>query len=367
MIAKPILSTTAVAVALAVAGASAGCHRDTAPAPDARPEAARSRVRVRVRPVVTRPEPRGIEVSGVVEAIERVAIASEVPGRVVRVVAREGSGVAAGEVLVELDRERFAARRDVARADLAYARAQAVSARAHRQRIERLFERGSASRQALDDARAADAKSAAAVDRARAALEGAELELERTRIRAPRAGVVVDKSVAAGDTALPGRTLMVLEDRSRVEIVAAVPVEFAAGLGPGVEARLLPDGERRRAFTAPITRIVLSADPTARTVSVRFAVDDSRLRLVPGGFVRCLLPAGSDDVIRLPLRAVTRRGSIAFVHVVDADRRADRRLVEVGRQVDDEIEILSGVVPGELVVVASDGPLSDGAPVKVDE
>jgi hypothetical protein len=86
--------------------------------------------------------------------------------------------------------------------------------------------------------------------------------------------------------------------------------------------------------------------------------------LRPGQFGRLQLSAGGDETIFIPRRALVRRGQLDLVYVVNADNRAMLRLIRIGRQFPDRLEILAGLRENERVVIEGQRDLSDGDAVE---
>jgi len=188
-------------------------------------------------------------------------IAAEVQGRVLRVTHKAGERVGEGELLIELDpaglaaaREQALQARKAAEAGLQasgeavdLSRALLEEARAHRERTEKLQQSGSATAEALEQARARHAAARAGLAQAEsgvgaagaqlaqaaAALESAEIALGHARIQAPFAGVVTERTVEPGEIATPGRALLVLVDPAQLRVLAVAREDLAGALKPG--------------------------------------------------------------------------------------------------------------------------------------
>jgi RND family efflux transporter MFP subunit len=112
-----------------------------------------------------------------------------------------------------------------------------------------------------------------------------------------------------------------------------------------------------------VSEIAPSADPNSRTFLVKLD-----LPAVPGlragQFGRVAVPVGETSALYVPAPAVVQRGQMELVFIV-VNGHAQMRIVKTGKQVGDEVELVSGVDPGEPVVVDGSGNLVDGQPVTV--
>jgi RND family efflux transporter MFP subunit len=302
-------------------------------------------------------------------------LAAEVQGRVLRVARRAGERVAEGEVLVELESASFEAAREVAlqarkageaglqSASHAVELAQALleEARAHRERTESLLASGSATAEAAEQARARHAaaqaglaQSESSVSAARAqlasagaALDQSEIALARTRIGAPFAGVVSERTVEPGEIATPGRTLLVLVDPAQLRALAIAREELAGSLRPG--ARLEVEVPAAGVTLAGLVEeLVPRVDERSRALELRLALD-APPSCLPGMYARVRLARAERELVLVPAAALSRVGQLATLRVRAADGWR-RRYVSVGAlQGDGRIEVLAGLSGGETV------------------
>ncbi len=304
-----------------------------------------------------------LEATGSVEPWVRVSPGTKILGRVAAVAAREGDRVARGDLLVRLEDRDLKAAVDQARAAVGRAEAGLENARSQDARMEALHARGSVTDKMREDAATAGQVAEAALSEARAALAGAEATLAYTVIRAPRDGVVVERRVEPGDMATPGAPLLTLEDLSRVKVQVQVPEAAVMGLAPGAPATVRVDALEAD-FPAKVDRVWPAGDPASRTFRVELVLDNVESRLRSGLFVRARFPRGSRPALLVPAAALWQRGGLTGAYVLDGEGVARLRWVEPGRAHGEEVEILSGLAAGEVVVVDPPPALADGVPVR---
>lgn len=278
--------------------------------------------------------PQELSVLGQVISPALAQVAAQVPGRVSRTHVEAGDRVKAGDPLVTLSAQEFQAR-------AARAQAQLTQAGADYRRYQALLKEGAVSPQEFG-AMEARYKSAQAQAQEAAAFSG------YTVVKAPRAGVVGERRVNAGDPAQPGVPLVVLYDPECLQIEGEVNDSYRASLkiGQRIEAAVPAAGWRGEAALAEIFPL---SQPGSRTFKVRTG-NISHLGLVPGMFARLTLTLGETRGILIPLKAVHRVGQLTLVEVL-ADGQATRRQVQLGRTVGDRVEVLAGIKTGEKILL----------------
>lgn len=354
------------------------------PAPPAAAQGGRPPALVEVNPVREEPIAQTVPVVGRLVPREHGTVAAAIAGPVADLRIRVGQQVAAGEVLLVLARDLPEARLAQKRADQALEAARVRTAEAEvdlvRQELERLerLEGSSAfpkaayddKRQELVRRRSRVREAKAALDRARVQREMAEIELARTTIRAPYAGVVTARHASPGGYVRAGDPVATLVDDRRLELEADVPTDRLAGLAPGREVRFdLDDGSTHR---ASVRALVPDENPLTRTRPVRFVP-----RFAPdGGYGR---PAANQSVVvHVPIAArrtvasvhkdaVIRQHGRPLVYVVKGSpeaARAEARPIRIGEAVGGRFVVLEGLDAGDLVVVRGNERITPGQAVR---
>jgi multidrug efflux system membrane fusion protein len=285
---------------------------------------------------------------GTVTARITAQIAPKATGRILDIPVRAGDRVKRGQVLARLDETETQARLGQARAALAAAEAQAGRARADARRLQNLFDKEAATRQDLDAALAAARGADAQVREAREAIREAESRLGETVLRAPFDGMVVKRNQEPGDMALPGSPVLTLQQSRQLRIESAVPANCAGSIKIGDELKVRtanPEGE----FRAVVDEIQPAADPKTRTVLIKARLpEDSGVS--PGAFGWLYQTCGRNEVLLAPSAAVSRIGQLESVRLVVGDESRLRH-VRTGKSYDGQVEILSGLREGDVVVL----------------
>lgn len=303
-----------------------------------------------------------VEVTGTVEPWQRVSPGTKILGTIERFLVQEGDAVHAGQPLARIESRDLEAAVSQAQAAIAMAEARLDNARAWHQRIVRLQERGSATDKALEDAVAELRVAEAGLEQARADRATAGVTLEYARIDAPIDGWVTARRAEAGDMATPGMPLLVIEDLSRVKVVARVPEGALVGIAVGTPVQVRID-VLAGAYPGRIDAIVPAGDPASRTFAVKVHLDNADGRIRSGMFARVLLPGDSRPVLTVPTTAVVTRGQLQGVWTLE-DGLARIRWVRPGRLLGDRIEILSGLEPGDRYLPAPPPATVEGARIE---
>jgi RND family efflux transporter MFP subunit len=221
------------------------------------------------------------------------------------------------------------------------------------ERVSALLPKNAISRSEFEQAQARYEGAGAATDEAEHALSNAE-------VRAPFSGMITRKDMDPGDLAMPGKPLFAMEDFSRLRLETHVAESLAGSLKTGDKIRITVDTASVDT-EGVVSEISPSADVGSRTFFVKIDLPADPL-LRAGQFGRAHIPRGVHKALAVPETAVTQRGQMEIAFVV-RDGKACMRLVRTSRDDGGRVEILSGLEPGELLVVAPDTGLRDGDPV----
>jgi RND family efflux transporter MFP subunit len=287
------------------------------------------------------------EIMGSVVARNTADISTKVQSRVDRILVDIGSRVHQGDLLAQLDTREFEAK-------VQQARAMHEQASGDLARFQKLLAQNAATQQEFDGV-----KARATV--AEANLSEAETFLSYARIIAPFSGVVTRKMVDVGDLPFPGQPTFTLEESGAPRFVVTIAESSRRKITVGQSVAIsIPVIDTTVA--GRVEELSPSADPMSRTFTVKIglpALDQLR----PGQFGRLQLPAeneSDEETLFIPRSAWVRRGQLDLVYVVTPENKAMLRLVRIGRQLPDKLEILSGLRENETVVVSDQRDLLDG-------
>jgi RND family efflux transporter MFP subunit len=286
---------------------------------------------------------------GTVEAQREAVLSPRITARITAVHVRAGDAVDEGTVLVELDERDLESRLRQMRDRAAAARARLDEAERHFQRIRDLYERDVVSRADLDRAEADRDAAQAELARARDAVDEARTALSHATIQAPMTGRVIDRLAEPGDTARPGVPLLRIYDPGSLQLDAHVRESIAARLERGQSLNARIDAIDMN-LEVTINEIVPFAEAASRTFIVRAGLP-RHANLYPGMFGRLIIVTGSQQRIEVPAAAIERVGQLEFVRVV-TDQGPVRRHIRTGETTPDgRVEVMSGLVAGERIVI----------------
>ena len=394
--------TSATVVLLSIGLAASGCSKGESAQARGRDDTAKP---VKVEPVGEQTVIRSIEVVGTLAAVDEVTVSSEADGIVSRILHDLGDRVHAGDVLVELDREKAEYNLDQQRAALARTLAQygapdpqhlpafektpdVQKANADLAQAKQSFDRASAllkrtlvPQQTLDDAATAlQSKQAsydsslqnarnlqASIAAADAAMKLADRQLRDTYIRAPFDGYVQRRFVNLGQlvkgsgVAVPVMTVVRVDP---LRVTGEIPEKMVPWVAVGQPVEVHVDAYPDKTIAGKMSRISPAVNSATRAFPFEALVPNDGALLKPGTFARLSLRTNkADRVLTLPYAALQYRYGVNRVFVLKGDRLVAKEL-KVGERLGDRIEIVSGVEAGEPVAMTDVDKLVDGQPAK---
>jgi RND family efflux transporter MFP subunit len=186
---------------------------------------------------------------------------------------------------------------------------------------------------------------------AKAGLAQANTMFSYTRIRAPFDGIVTEKRVDPGALASPGMPLLTVEKSGRFRLEATLDETNLRSVKPGEPVTVLLDAVSSQRFTGKVIEAVPAADPGSRTFLVKIELPPNP-GLRSGLFGRAYFTRGQRESLVVARTAVVDRGQLQGVFVVGPDKIAELRYVTLGKPQGDGIEVLSGLQPGDQVILA---------------
>lgn len=303
-----------------------------------------------------------ISATGKVVCGQESAVASPVASKAVKVLVQEGQTVPRGSLLVVLDGRDASNRINADTAMAGEAQAKVEQAERALQTTKKIYDVGGVSLSALQDAELQVTVARAAEKKAASEVRSAALFLERFKILAPFAGIIVKKSVQAGDVVASGAPLLVLADMSRREIEVAVDESDAGSLQVGQEVEVSCEALANRTWKEKILRIdpAVHRDGTANTLKTHVSLRKNlpELRLGQQLDVKIKI-AEKKDVVKLPFDAVMLRDGKKQLATV-RDGKVHFEPVVTGLEDATAVEILSPVRLDAEVILSEGKTLREG-------
>jgi membrane fusion protein (multidrug efflux system) len=306
-----------------------------------------------------------VEAIGTLKPFEEVIISSEVDGIVMNVKVSEGSPVAKGMTLVEINETDY--RLEVRRAEASSRQTEAslANAKLEYERKSALYKEELVTKQQFDDISARLALAEGDLDRAKASLSLAKEKLAKTKIRSPLQGAVRDKKVTTGDYVKNGSQLLWIVKSDPIKLSFTVPEKEVGKLKTGQDVMFKVDSFPDKEFTGRLSTIYPSLEEKTRTLQVEALVPNRDAKLKPGLFAKVTLYTGpSRDLVVVPITAVLYEDSLVKVFIAEGDR-AKEKPVKIGSKYGEYLEIVEGLQKGETVVVVGQNNLAEGVKINV--
>ena len=349
-------------VLLCLALGLAACSRTTG-------ETAKTRgddtIPVTVAPVTSVPLDRSISIIGTLFAKDEATVAAQVEGQVEKTRVDFGDRVTTDQELALIDTTAYEAQARQSAANVAKAKASALNAEQNLKRVQDLQKDKISSASDLDKAVADAEQARAEVKATEAAAAIAQLNLERSHVRAPFDAAVAERIASAGDYLKIGAPLFRIVNDAVLKFIFQVPERSASFVTKKLPVQFSVDNYPGETFTGTVYLISPSVSTASRAFGVGALVTNTDFRLKANTFAR-----GSLTLERavpspmIPLEAVVSFAGVTKVFVVEGTV-AHSRVVKVGRIQDGRQEILEGLKPGELVVVSGQSRLSEGLRVSI--
>lgn len=304
--------------------------------------------------------------SGSLVAERTAQIRAEVPGSVVQVFHDPGARVAQGTSLAKIDDRAINDAFLSARSGLTAAQNAAEIAQRELERAEKLIAVGAIADRELENVRRAELTARTMRDDARARLASAQKQLDATNVLAPYSGVVSERMVNPGDVVAPGSSLFTLVDPATMRLEAAVPAEQLSMVRLGAPVRFTVTGYQGRTFEGRISSINPSADPQTRQVRLFVRIPNAGNQLVAGLFAEGRVASESRETLTVPEIAVDVRGLTPTVLRLK-NGRTEKVDVTLGARdaATERLEILTGVMVGDTLLVGPALGISPNTPLKV--
>jgi membrane fusion protein (multidrug efflux system) len=292
-----------------------------------------------------------LSTTGTVRANEDVELVAEIAGKVAAIHFKEGSRVAANQLLLEIDDTQLAAERERAAYRLSLAERS-------EERQRRLREDGLTSQEEYDFA-------LNELNVLKAELELAEAHLVKTRIRAPFSGIIGLRNVSLGTYLTPQTRIATLQDVNPVKVDFSVPEKYVRHVRPGATIQFRTKGSDRL-HVGTVVAIEPLVDLETRSLTVRARSPNPDGALVPGAFADVEIEVRRiEDALAVPSRAIIPELGGKKVFVCEGGQ-AQPRPVKTGLRTAELVEVTEGLEPDDRVIVTAIQRLRPGLPVDVE-
>lgn len=293
-----------------------------------------------------------ITATGTIRAFKENHIGPASPGRINKIYVEVGDKVKKGDILVQMDRTQ-----------LQQVQVQFETLKQNMERMDTLLNIGSISKQKHEQLKAQ-------YDITKTNLDFLS---ENTRLVAPINGIITGKYQNDGEifsmapNPMIGKAAIVsVMQINPLKVFINVSESYFPEIKEGMKAKIRLDIYPEEEFTGKIYLIHPTIDPMTRTFTIEIIMDNNSLRLRPGMFARIELTMGKKSANLVPSLAVLKQTGTNDRYVfIYKDGKAIRKIVQIGRLYDDQIEVKSGIDPGENLIISGQRRLLDGTPVEV--
>ena len=311
---------------------------------------------------------------GTVTSLATVTIKSQISGYLQKIDFKEGDEVKQGDLIAQIDPRPYEATLAQARGQLARDEAQLKGAQVDLTRYENLAKQNAVPHQTLDTQVALVAQYQGTVEADRGTVKSAEVNLAYCRIVSPINGRVGLRQVDLGNYVTPSDSngIVVITQLEPISVLFTLPEDNLQAVAKRLkEGAALPTAAYDRSGINKLAEGSLQTfdsqiDPTTGTIKLRAQFENDKRTLYPNQFVNIrLLLDTHKDATTMPTAGVQRGVPGTFVYLVNADSTVSVRPVKLGVTEGDRVEVLSGLAPGDRIVVDGADKLREGAKVVV--
>jgi RND family efflux transporter MFP subunit len=307
--------------------------------------AQQAKPQVKIAKVTSEDIPQTETYTATVESDVKNDIAPNTPYRIEKIYVDVGDNVRQGQVLVQLDAS-----------NLQQLKLQVENQKIEFNRTSQLYQVGGASK--------------AEYDNAKLQLDVLSTQLKQlmqnTQLTAPISGVVTARNYDSGDMYSQGQPVLTIEQTNPVKVMVNISEVYYKKVFKGMPVDIELDAYEGETFYGKVTIVYPTVDQSTHTFPVEVTINNSGQRVRPGMFARATVNFGDKNHVLVPDEALVKQIGAGDRYVyIYKDGKVSYNKVELGKHIGTKYEILSGVNPGEDVVIAGQSRLANGKEVEV--
>lgn len=311
-----------------------------------------AKILVRVQRVETKEVEQEVVFTGNVEAFKQNHISSSSPNRIGKIYVEVGDMVKQGQLLVQMDETMFA-----------QTKTQLLNLERDFARLDTLNQVGSISQQQVDQVKTQ-------LEVLRSTFRSMT---ENTQLRSPIDGIITGRYFNDGEMysmtpTLTGKPAIVsVMQIQPVKVLVNIPEIYFPRVKPGMEASITLDIYPDKEFLGKVYLVYPTIEPMTKTFTVEVEIPNQQMLVRPGMFARVKFGFGKMDRLMVPDLAVQKQTGTneRYVFAVE-DNVAVRKTISLGRRINDNFEVISGIDVNDMVVIAGQARLLDGTPVEIE-
>ena len=307
-------------------------------------------VAVKMVPVVLAEFVESVEAVGTARANEQVVITSKYSDLVDAIYFDDGQSIEKGAVLVKLNNQEELAKVNELKANLS-------ESKAHLKRLSELLASRATSKSIVEQQ---EAKTKAI----EAQLVSARAKLNDLTIRAPFSGVLGFREVSKGAYIDAGDTITSLDDLSIIKVDFHLPERLLTHIHVGQQVTAVNSAYKNKEFIGKISAIDSRIDSSTRSIKVRATISNKALKLHPGMLLNISVLLQVENILQLPESTIIPIENAHYVFL-ESEGKAVRKAIKIGRRHPGVVEVVSGLVEGDNVVVEGALKLRDGSDVSI--
>ena len=307
--------------------------------------AQQAKPQVKIAKVTSEDIPQTETYTATVESDVKNDIAPNTPYRIEKIYVDVGDNVRQGQVLVQLDAS-----------NLQQLKLQVENQKIEFNRTSQLYQVGGASK--------------AEYDNAKLQLDVLSTQLKQlmqnTQLTAPISGVVTARNYDSGDMYNQGQPVLTIEQTNPVKVMVNISEVYYKQVFKGMPVDIELDAYEGETFYGKVTIVYPTVDQSTHTFPVEVTINNSSQKVRPGMFARATVNFGDKNHVLVPDEALVKQigAGDRYVYVYKGGKVSYNK-VELGKHIGDKYEILSGVNPGDDVVIAGQSRLANGKEVEV--